>query len=118
MVQAVRTFQEEAAVLSSAVGSMEKSAIEYELVDGKHGKTCLSFALIIDVGREAQALVLTLEGLLLVDGDCEDAPVLAEILVAAQSFFFGNIGRQADHVQSVPLQDTNLAQLLLQTLLL
>ena len=63
-------------------------------------------------------MVLALESLLLVDGDRMDLSVLAEILVAAQGVLFGYVGGKAYYVQRVALKDTNLAEFLLEPLLL
>lgn len=63
-------------------------------------------------------MVLALESLLLVDSDALDATILAEVLIAAQGVFFGDVWGQADHIEGVSLQDSHLTQLLLKSLLL
>ena len=52
-------------------------------------------------------MVLTLECLLFVDRDAIDAPILAEVLVAAQGVLLGDVWREADDVERVSLKDAD-----------
>ena len=118
MVQTVRSSEEESTVLGAAVGGVQQAAIEDELVDCQDRQRCVPLVRIVDVRREAQALVLTLKGLLFVDGHGLDTPILAEIFVATQGIFLSHVRREANDIERVPLQDAHRAQLLLQSLLL
>ena len=91
VIQTICAFQEKAAILGPAVRRMQESSIKHELVDSEDGERGLALSSIVDVGREAQALILALERLLLIYGYRQDASILAEVFIAAQSLFLGHV---------------------------
>lgn len=70
---------------------MEKTTIKDELIYSKDREGRLSLAGIVDICREAETLVLTLERLFFINGDRHDPAILAEVLISPQSLFFRNI---------------------------
>ena len=91
VIQTICAFQEKAAILSPSVRCMQESSIKHELVDSEDGERGFALSSIVDVGREAQALILALERLLLIYGYRQDASILAEVFIAAQSLFLGHV---------------------------
>ena len=82
VVQAIGALEEEAAILGASVGGVQESAIEDELVHGEDGERRFALTGVVDVGGEAEALVLALKCFLLVE-EVVEAAVVAVVAVVA-----------------------------------
>lgn len=109
-------FQEKLAVFRPSKWSMHQPSIEHILVDWQYGYRCFLFGTVSDIGRKACALVFTLKCLLLVDKHWLNPSILAKVLKPPQRFFFGHTGRNPDDIKRVLLQNPNLPERLLHSL--
>ena len=98
MIQAVGALQEKAAIFCTSIRSMKKTTIKDELIYSKYSQGCLSLTRIVNVGREAETLVLALERLFFVYSDRHNAAILAKVLISPECLFLRNVWRKADHI--------------------
>ena len=103
MIEAIRSFEEKAAVFRTSERRVHQSTVENVLVYRQDGDWSLSLSLVLYVGRVADSLILTLKRFLLVYCYILNFTILSEILESLERVFFGHIGRKSDYIEGVPL---------------